>query len=305
MRRTEPAAVRDFTATATATVPTAPRTALRRPGRVPWRLAIYLPLAAGVVVMAAPFAWTVLASFKENTDIFRAPVRFFPRTWTDDNYRNLLSGDVIPFGRQFLNSLVIAVGQTILSLFFASLAGFAFAKYEFVGKRLLFGLTLLTLMIPFEVTVVPLFQLMVEIGWLNTYQAVIVPGALSAFGVFFMRQVMLAVPNDLLDAARVDGATEFGIYWQVVLPLTRGGLAVLAVLSFLNAWNDYLWPLIALRSPEMFTLPIGLATLSGLYRIEWGMIMAGAVLTTLPILAVFLWMRNHLIAGLTAGAVKG
>jgi ABC-type glycerol-3-phosphate transport system permease component len=159
-------------------------------------------------------------------------------------------------------------------------------------------------MIPFEVTVVPLFQLMIKLRWLDTYQAVIVPSAINAFGVFFMRQVMLSVPNDLLDAARVDGATEFGIFWRIVVPLSRGGLAVLAVLSFLNAWNDYLWPLIALRSPNMFTLPIGLATLSGLYKVEWGMIMAGAVLTTLPILVLFIWMRNHLVSGLTSGAIK-
>lgn len=282
-----------------------PRSAeTRRVGSV-GRLAVYFPLVLGLVVMATPFAWTLLASFKENGDIFQAPVRFLPRSWTTANYRNLLSSEQIPFARQFFNSAVIAVGETVLAVLLSSLAAFAFAKYDFVGKRVLFGLTLLTLMIPFEVTVVPLFQLMVRIGWLDTYQAVIVPGAVSAFGVFFMRQVMLAVPNDLLDAARVDGATEFGIYWRIVLPLTRGGLAVLAVLSFLNAWNDYLWPLVALRSPEMFTLPIGLATLSGLYRIEWGMIMAGAVLTTLPILAVFVWMRGHLITGLAGGAIKG
>lgn len=272
--------------------------------RPPSRWGLYAALLVGVLVMATPFAWTLLASFKENADIFRAPVRFWPRVWTTDNYRGLISGDQIPFIRQFTNSAIIAVGQTILSVILASLAGFGFAKYQFIGKKVLFGLTLLTLMIPFEVTVVPLFRLMVDIGWLDTYKAVIVPGAINAFGVFFMRQTMLAVPNDLLDAARIDGATEFGIYWRIVLPLTRGGVAVLAVLSFLNAWNDYLWPLIALRSPDMFTLPIGLATLSGLYRVEWGLIMAGAILTTLPVLAVFVWMRNYLISGLTAGAVK-
>lgn len=280
------------------------RATMSRNRHYPGRVGLYSLLAIGVVAMATPFVWTFLASFKENTDIFRAPVQFWPRTWTLDNYQGLLSGERLPFPRQFANSVIIAVGQTMLAIFLSSLAGFAFAKYEFVGKRFLFILTLLTLMIPFEVTVIPLFQLMVNIRWLDTYWAVIVPGAINAFGVFFMRQVMLAVPNDLLDAARIDGATEFGIYWRVVLPLSRGGLAVLAVLSFLNAWNDYLWPLIALRSPEMFTLPIGLATLAGLYRIEWGMIMAGAVLTTLPVLALFIWMRNHLISGLTSGAIK-
>jgi arabinosaccharide transport system permease protein len=276
-----------------------------RPATTMWRIATYVVLVAGIAVTATPFLWTFFASFKDNGDIFRAPVQIWPRVWTLDNYRNLLSGDQIPFLRQFANSAIIAIGQTVLAVAIASLAGYGFAKYEFAGKRLLFALTLFTLMIPFEVTVVPLFQFMVKIHWLNTYQSVIVPGAINAFGVFFMRQVMLAVPNDLLDAARVDGATEFGIYWRIVLPLTRGGLAVLSGLAFLNAWNDYLWPLIALRSPDMFTLPIGLATLSGLYHVEWGMIMAGAVLTTLPILAVFLWMRNHLISGLTAGAIRG
>ncbi len=269
------------------------------------QVALYLFMVAGLIMTVTPFVWTSLASFKLNTDIFRTPVSFWPRVWTIDNYNNLLSGEQVPFIRQFINSCIITVGQTTLAVIVASLAGFAFAKYEFAGKRPLFVLTLLTLMIPFEVTVVPLFNLMVKIGWLDTYWSVIVPGALSAFGVFLMRQVMLAVPDELLDAGRIDGATEFRILWQVVIPLSRGGLAVLALLSFLNAWNDYLWPLIALRSPDMFTLPIGLATLSGLYKIEWGMIMAGAVLTTLPVLVVFYITRHHLISGLAAGAIKG
>ena len=286
----------------------APRPLIRRirptAGQL-WLIALYIPLVLTVIVTTAPFIWTLFASFKTNGDIFRAPVTLWPRLWTLDNYRRLLSGEQIPFLRQFANSAILAVGETLLTVLLTSLAGFAFAKYEFAGKRALFGLALLILMIPFEVTVVPLFQLMVRIGWINTFQAVILPGAINAFGVFFMRQTMLAIPNELLDAARVDGATEFGIYWRIALPLARSGLGVLALLSFLRSWNDYLWPLIALRSPEMFTLPIGLATLSGLYKIEWGMIMAGAVLATLPILAIFVWAREQLISGLTSGAIKG
>lgn len=269
------------------------------------RVALYAVLAAALLVTVTPFAWTLISSFKTNGDIFRAPVTFLPRVWTGANYSNLLSGDTVPFIRQFMNSAIVAVGQTVLAVAISSLAGFGFAKYEFRGKRLLFILTLLTLMIPFEVTVVPLFNLMIKIGWLDTYWSVIVPGAINAFGVFLMRQVMVGVPNELLDAARVDGATELRIFWQIVLPLTRGGFAVLALLSFLNAWNDYLWPLIALRSPDMFTLPIGLATLSGLYKVEWGMIMSGAVLATLPVLLLFYLTRHHLISGLAAGAIKG
>jgi arabinosaccharide transport system permease protein len=268
-------------------------------------LTLYVPLVLGVVVTAAPFIWTLFASFKTNADIFQAPVTFWPRLWTLDSYQRLLSGEQIPFLRQFANSALLAIGETLLTVLLASLAGFAFAKYEFAGKRVLFALTLLILMIPFEVVVVPLFQLMVGLGWINTFQAVILPGAINAFGVFFMRQTMLVIPDELLDAARIDGATEFVIFWRIALPLSRGGLGVLALLSFLRSWNDYLWPLIALRSPEMFTLPIGLATLSGLYKVEWGMIMAGAVLATLPILAIFMWAREQLITGLTSGALKG
>lgn len=268
-------------------------------------LAIYVPLVLGVIVTAAPFIWTLFASFKTNADIFQAPVTLWPRLWTLDSYQRLLSGEQIPFVRQFANSALLAMGETLLTVLVAALAGFAFAKYEFAGKRILFALTLLILMIPFEVVVVPLFQLMVGLGWINTFQAVILPGAINAFGVFFMRQTMLVVPDELLDAARIDGATEFAIFWRIALPLSRGGLSVLALLSFLRSWNDYLWPLIALRSPEMFTLPIGLATLSGLYKVEWGMIMAGAVLAILPILAIFMWAREQLITGLTSGALKG
>jgi len=277
----------------------------RTVGRSWWTLALYVPLVVGLITMATPFVWTIFASFKTNADVFSAPVTLLPRLWTLDNYRRLLSGEQIPFLRQFANSAIIALGQMLLTVFIASLAGFAFAKYEFTGKRVLFALTLVTLAIPFEVTVVPLFQLMVTIHWLDTYQAVIVPNAITAFGVFFARQTMLAIPGELLDAARIDGASEFGIFWRIAVPLARGGLAVLALISFLNAWNDYLWPLIALRSPDNFTLPMGLATLSGLYKVEWGMIMAGAVLTTLPIFVIFVWTREHLISGLTSGAVKG
>ena len=217
----------------------------------------------------------------------------------------LLNGSEIPYVRQFANSLVIAVAQTVLTLLVASMVGWGFAKFEFRGKRVLFIVLLATLTFPFQVTLVPLFLLMVRIGWLDTYWAIIVPGAVSAFGAFFMRQSMLAVPNDLIDAARIDGASEFGIFWRVGLPLSQGALSVLAVLVFLGSWNDYLWPLIVLRSTENFTYPVGLATLVGLYKVEYGMILAGAFLATLPILIIFLAGRNLLLSNLTVGAIKG
>jgi len=185
------------------------------------------------------------------------------------------------------------------------MVGWGFAKYEFYGKRVLFLLLLVTLTIPFQVTLVPLFLMMVKMNLLDTYWAVILPGAVQAFGAFFMRQAMLSVPNELLDAARVDGVSEWRIFWQIGIPLSRGALSVLALLTFLVAWNDYLWPLIVLRSTEMFTYPIGLASLVGLYKVEYGMILAGAFLASLPVIVVFLAGRNQLLSNLTVGAVKG
>ena len=197
------------------------------------------------------------------------------------------------------------MSQTIVSLFVSSLVGWGFAKYQFVGKQALFLFLLGTLTLPFQVTLVPLFLLVGRIGGLDTYWAIIVPGAISAFGVFFMRQNMLAVPDELLDAARIDGSSEWGIYRRIGLPLVRGALSVLAVLSFLSSWNDYLWPLVVLRYAYRFTYPLGLATLVGLYKTEYGMILAGAFLATLPILVIFVVGRNQLLDNITIGGVKG
>lgn len=279
-------------------------------GRIRWRriaeqTVVYFGLFICGVLVGAPFVYMITGSFKFNADIFSYPLTFIPREPTLDNYTRLLGGSEIPYVRQFANSLFVATAQTLLTLFVASAVGWGFAKYEFRGKRVLFGLLLATLTFPFQLTLVPLFLMMVNIRWLDTYWAIIVPGAVSAFGAFFMRQSMLAVPNDLVDAARIDGASEWGIYVRVGLPLSSGALSVLAVLVFLGAWNDYLWPLIVLRTPEMFTYPVGLATLVGLYKIEYGMILAGAFLATLPILAIFIAGRNLLLNNLTVGAIKG
>jgi len=266
---------------------------------------IFLSLLVMAVLTGAPFIYMVTGSFKLNAEIFSYPLHFLPKAPTLSNYVRLLNGSEIPFVRQFLNSAVIAVSQTLLSLFIASLVGWGFAKYEFRGKRPLFVFLLATLMFPFQVTLVPLFLLMIRLGWLDTYWAVIIPGSLSAFGAFFMRQSMLAIPNELLDAARIDGSSEFGLYWRIGLPLSGAALSVLAVLTFLGAWNEYLWPLIVLRTADKFTYPVGLATLVGLYKVEYGMILAGSLLATLPIVIIFVLGRNQFMAGLMAGAIKG
>ncbi len=265
----------------------------------------YAVLILGVLLTGAPFAYMISGSFKFDADIFALPLTWWPREPTLQNYVRLLTGAQIPYLRQFGNSIIVAVCQTLLALWVATMVGWGFAKYEFRGKRTLFLVLLATLTFPFQMTLVPLFLFMVKIRWIDSYLAIVIPGAITAFGAFFMRQNMLSVPDELLDAARIDGASELGIYARLGLPLSRGALAVLAVLTFLASWNDYLWPLIILRSTAKFTFPIGLATLVGLYKIEYGMILAGAFIATLPIVLIFIAGRRSLLTNITLGAVKG
>ena len=266
---------------------------------------MYLLLVIAVALTGAPFVYMITGSFKQNAEIFSYPLHFIPQAPTLANYQRLLGGQEISYVHQFGNSALVAVCQTLLTLLFSAMVGWGFAKFEFWGKNVLFLILLATLTIPFQITLVPLFLLMLKIGWLDNYLAIIVPGAISAFGAFFMRQNMLSIPSELVDAARIDGASEWGIFWRIGLPLAKGALSVLAVLVFLGSWNDYLWPLIVLRSPEKFTYPLGLATLYGLYKIEYGMILAGAFLATVPIILIFIAGRKQLLNNLTVGAIKG
>ena len=265
----------------------------------------YIVLFLGVLLTGAPFVYMISGSFKFDADIFALPLTWWPLEPTGQNYARLLAGEQIPYLRQFGNSAFVAVSQTVLALWVATMVGWGFAKYEFRGKRALFLALLATLTFPFQMTLVPLFLFMVRIHWIDSYLAIVVPGAVTAFGAFFMRQNMLSVPDELLDAARIDGASELGIYARLGLPLSRGALSVLAVLTFLASWNDYLWPLIVLRTTEKFTFPIGLATLVGLYKIEYGMILAGAFIATLPVVVIFIAGRKSLLTNVTLGAVKG
>lgn len=218
------------------------------------------------------------------------------------NYRKLWS--VVPYNQYFINSVFIATASTLLTLFFCSLGGYAFAKYQFKGKKILFGILLASMMIPFQVLLVPLFGLMYNIGWLNSYKAIIIPFSVGAFGVFLMRQFIVTIPSELIDAARIDGCSEFGIYYRIILPIIKPALGALTIYSFLGSWNGYLWPLIVLRDEQKYTLPIGLANLIGTYRQEYGMLMAGTLLSLLPIVILFLAMQREFIHGITLGSVK-
>lgn len=218
------------------------------------------------------------------------------------NYRNLWKA--VPYNRYFINSVFIATASTLLTLFFCSLGGYAFAKYQFRGKTILFGILLASMMVPFQVLLVPLFGLMYDIGWLNSYKAIIIPFSVGAFGVFLMRQFIVTIPSELLDAARIDGCSEFGIYYRIVLPIIKPALGALTIYSFLSSWNGYLWPLIVLRDEAKYTLPIGLANLVGIYRQDYGMLMAGTLLSLLPIVILFLAMQREFVQGITLGSVK-
>lgn len=218
------------------------------------------------------------------------------------NYSKLWKA--VPFNRYFINSVFIATASTLLALFFCSLGGFAFAKYQFRGKTILFGILLASMMVPFQVLLVPLFGLMYDIGWLNSYNAIIFPFSVGAFGVFLMRQFIVTIPSELLDAARIDGCSEFGIYYRIVLPIIKPALGALTIYTFLSSWNGYLWPLIVLRDETKYTLPIGLANLIGIYRQDYGMLMAGTLLSLLPIVILFLAMQREFVQGITLGSVK-
>ena len=237
-----------------------------------------------------------------NLTIKRPPYTTIAWNKLTTNYRKLWS--LVPFNQYFLNSVFIATASTLLTLFFCSLGGYAFAKYQFKGKRILFGILLASMMIPFQVLLVPLFGLMYNIGWLNSYKAIIIPFSVGAFGVFLMRQFIISIPSELIDAARIDGCSEFGIYYRIILPIIKPALGALTIYSFLGSWNGYLWPLIVLRDEQKYTLPIGLANLIGTYRQEYGMLMAGTFLSLLPIVILFLAMQREFVQGITLGSVK-
>lgn len=264
----------------------------------------YGVLIGFAILIGIPFLYMITGSLKTNGQIFSFPVNLLAPEPTMDNYDRLLSGEEIPFIRQLANSTIVAVSQSLLTLLFSAMVGWGFAKYEFKGKTFLTIFLLFTFAIPFQVTLVPLFQMIVRLGLLDNFLGIILPGSVSAFGAFFMRQAMMSIPSELLDAGRIDGASEWAIFWRIGIPLSRGALSVLAVLVFLTAWNDYLWPLIVLRTPENFTYPLGLATLNGLYKVEYGMILGGAFIATLPIVLIFVAGRKQLLDNLTVGAVK-
>ena len=277
---------------------------LAAPNLVP-ALLKYGILALGAVVMVLPFVWMILSSLMSAREVMARPITWFPSALRFGNYSAL--ADAIPLGRMYLNSTVVTVAATLGILLTSSLAGYGFAKFRFPGRDLLFVLVLATLMIPFFVVLIPVFYIVSKLGWVDTYPGLIVPNLVTAFGIFLMRQYMLSLPDELLDAARVDGESEFGIYWRHVLPLSTPALGALGILAFVFHWNNFLWPLVVARSEEMWTIPVGLNSLR-VYASSPEVInlqMAGAALAILPVVLVFLLLQRYFIQGIALTGMKG
>ncbi|ONK13992.1 carbohydrate ABC transporter permease [Streptomyces sp. MP131-18] len=276
----------------------------RRRGSRTGRVALYVTLTALLLVFVAPMVWAVSGSFKPRGDIFEYPPNLIPSPGTFENFRNLLSGQ--PFWNWFAISVVTALLATAIAVFVCALAGFAFAKYRFAGKRLLFSVMFSSLSVPFAVILVPLFVLIVKSGLSNPWFALIVPWVAPAFGIFMMQQYIIqSIPDEILEAARIDGASEFGIFWRVVLPLLRPPLGALAVWQFLQSYNSFLWPLVLISDTDRYTIPLGLNILFKAENRSFDLVLPGAVLASVPTILVFLLLRKQLLEGLSAGAVKG
>ncbi|WP_426453067.1 carbohydrate ABC transporter permease [Paenibacillus sp. S-38] len=267
-------------------------------------LLLHAVLIAGALLMTGPFVWMILSSLKQFHQIFLIPPQWIPDPWEWGNYKR--SWEALPFGRAYFNSAYIAVLSVIGKLFTCSMAAYAFAKIRFPLREPIFVLFLATMMVPGQVTIIPLYLMMKSIGWIDTHLAILVPEILfSAFGVFMLRQFMKSIPDELAEAAVVDGASRWTIYWRVILPLVRPALAALGIFTFLGLWNNFFGPLIFLNTPEKFTVPLLLNMFRGMYITDWTLMMAGSSIAVVPVLIVYLFGQRYIIEGVTLTGIKG
>ncbi|MEU6825432.1 carbohydrate ABC transporter permease [Streptomyces atriruber] len=259
-------------------------------------------LAIALAAVLIPFYWLVIASTHSSAEIFGSPPPLLPGDQLGENLSSLQ--ETASFGKVVVNSLLIAVIYTVCAGLVCTLAGYAFAKYRFKGRDWLFGVLLLGLVIPNQVTLIPLFKMMADWQWLNSYQAVIMPNLALPFGIFLMRQSMAALPDELLDSGRMDGCGEFRLFLRVVLPPMKPAVAALAIFLFLFQWNDFIWPLIVLRDNASYTIPVALAALQGVDDTDYGALLTGTAVAAIPMALVFLALQRHFVSGLLAGAVK-
>ncbi|MET9530703.1 MULTISPECIES: carbohydrate ABC transporter permease [unclassified Streptomyces] len=266
---------------------------------------VYVLLSAGLLVMSAPFLWMALSAFKTNKELGASPPVWIPATWTLTHFSELL--DKLDLPLYFLNSVIVAVLVTVCNLVFCSMLGYALAKLRFAGRSKVFALVLGALMVPGNLMLLPLFVLMSKLHLIDSYAGLVLPFAAGAFGVFLMRQFMQSIPDELLEAARMDGAREWYIFWRIVMPLVKPALATLSIITFLGSWNNFVWPLIATNDPGKYTLPVALATFAtdpNQSAGSNGMLMAGSLLVVLPVLLVFAVLQRHFTQGIATAGMK-
>lgn len=265
---------------------------------------IVILLIFASLVMILPVLWLVFGAFKTNVDIVTPPVQLLPRDWTTDGIRTVWNTSGLP--RAYANSLLISAMVVASTLLTSSLGGYAFARLNFPFKNLIFYFILATTMIPFVTLLIPLYLVMLDLHLLNTYAGIWLPAAVSSFGIFLCRQFIVGIPNDLYDAAKVDGASDFRIYWQIILPLIRPALSALAIFSFLGAFNMYLWPLVALNDEKLYTLPLILVQIGTSMGVSnYQLIMAGSLLASIPTVAIFLIFQKNFVKGIALSGIKG
>lgn len=266
------------------------------------RALVWVLVGLGAFLCVVPFLWMVGGSFRGEADLFADPARILPRTWTLEGYRGIW--EELPFLRLIINSFIFAGVTTVLLLLLDSLAAYALARLRFRGQKLAFWLVLATLMVPFQITLIPVFMTVFELGWLNTYQGLIIPRAASAFGIFMLRQFFLQIPRELDEAARIDGANHFQIYWRIILPLAKPALATLAVLHFMALWNDLLWPLVMTSDTNMRTLPAGLTLFGGQHVTDHAVLLAGATISLLPLAIAFALAQKYFVQSVATAGLK-
>jgi multiple sugar transport system permease protein len=275
----------------------------RSPSQIIGTVVLHFFLIIGAIFMAAPFLWMLITSLESTAQAFSVPPTFIPHPFLWDNYPQ--SFNALPFNLAYMNSFIVAGSVTICELITCSMAGYAFARLEFPGRNIIFFAFLATLMVPFQLTIIPIFLTMKIVGLLDTLVALILPPALfSAFGVFLMRQFVMGLPLELEEAAIVDGANRWTIFWRVVLPLLKAPLAALGIFAFLGQWNDFFRPLIMLNTPSNFTVPLMLNQFRGQYATEWTLVMAGSVIAVVPVLIVYILAQRHIIAGIAMTGLK-
>ncbi len=269
------------------------------------RIALYTVLGLMTLLIIIPMVWMFSTSFKLKSQLFTKEIYWIPKQVTLENYTKILNNPSTPIGRWFVNSLIVASITTVLKIIIDSLAGYAYARMEFPGRKQIFGLLLATLFLPGVMFLVPNFVTVSKLGMLNHFSGVIVPAIASVFGVYFMRQFFESLPRELEEAAEIDGANRFQIFFKVALPLAKPAIATLAVIEFLGSWNDFLWSLLVLKDRAVQTLQPGLRTLQGAYTSEYGLMMAGAVIVAVPVLLIYIFLQRYIVQSVATTGLKG